>query len=235
MEFWKHISFYKYFENKNWTEYFYSGKRFLSHFWKNFFTNVESFLCSTCVKVENGNQTLFWFDKWSSTNTLASLFPALFHIAEFPYASISSLRKKINNEWVWDIKFQRQLTGNLVFQYFDMLKSIMSVNFLHREDKRMWIWEAKGKFTVKSYYHFLTDGGLRYAYINLWKLPVPLKVKFLVWLALRSGLNTKKNLEKKGSQISDCAARLQERRRKKAAANAERVSVPVVGVIDLLE
>ncbi|XP_020270872.1 uncharacterized protein LOC109846060 [Asparagus officinalis] len=240
MDLWKQISFYKYFENKN----------------------------CTSVDVGNGNKTLYWLDKWTGANTLASMFPSLYNIASFPYATIT---RRIRES----------------FQYYDMLNNIMLINFVHREDKRKWIWEAKDKFTVKSYYHFLIDGGLRYDCLNLWKLSVPLKVKFLVWLALRSGLNTKKNLVKKGvhmdvlccfcskleenhlhlfvkyiwkkwsdekydsgnierdvilcsliwcSQISDRAARLQERRRKEAASVAEISLVCTAGrVIDLLE
>ncbi|XP_020262482.1 uncharacterized protein LOC109838446 [Asparagus officinalis] len=198
IDLWKKISFYKYFENKNWSDYFCSDKKSLSHFWRVIFINVDSFLCSTSIDVGNGHNTLYWLDKWTGANTLASMFPSLYNIASFPYATITSLRKKLNNDWIWDIKFQKQLTGNLVFQYYDMLNSIMLINFVHREDKRKWIWEAKDKFTVKTYYHFLIDGGSRYDCLNLWKLSVPLKVKFLVWLALRSSLNTKKNLVKKG-------------------------------------
>ncbi|XP_020272203.1 uncharacterized protein LOC109847383 [Asparagus officinalis] len=56
-------------------------------------------------------------------------------------------------------------------------------------------------FTVKSYYLFLNDGGVRYDCMNLWSLHVPLKVKVLVWLALRECLNTKDMLNRKGIQL----------------------------------
>ncbi|XP_020266271.1 uncharacterized protein LOC109841739 [Asparagus officinalis] len=62
MDLWKQISFYKYFENKN----------------------------CTCVDVGNGNKTLYWLDKWTCANTLASMLPSLYNIASFSYATITS-------------------------------------------------------------------------------------------------------------------------------------------------
>ncbi|XP_020252248.1 uncharacterized protein LOC109829595 [Asparagus officinalis] len=194
----------------------------------------------TRVEIGNGNYALFWLDKWLGSFTLASLFPSLFSFTTSPYACVSSLRKFENDSWRWEIHFKRQLTGSLVLQYLSMMNLINSKNFVYHDDKREWIWETKKMFTVKSYYIFLNDGGVRYDCMNLWGLPVPLKVKVLVWLALRESLNTKDMLNRKGIQvektcclcsakdedhahlflncskgISARAARLQERRRKK--------------------
>ncbi|XP_020262567.1 uncharacterized protein LOC109838548 [Asparagus officinalis] len=150
------------------------------------------------VVVGNGDQTLFWLDKWVGSSTLASMFPSLFSLSSSPSAFISSLRFKENSIWRWEIHFRIQLTGDLVFQYFNMLNIINSVSFNDYEDKREWLWEANKFFSVKSFYHFLIDGGLRFDCSNLWELTIPLKVKFVVWLALRNGLNTTDILAKKG-------------------------------------
>ncbi|XP_020251027.1 uncharacterized protein LOC109828435 [Asparagus officinalis] len=198
---WKQISFYKYYERKDWSEFIHSNRGQLSYFWKNLFLNVDSFLCSTRVEVGEGKHTLFWLDKWLDSYTLASLFPSLFIITSHPYASVSNLRKKRNNSWIWDIKFKRQLTGSLVFQFLNLLNLIKDTKFVQKEDSRIWLWETNGIFSVKSFYQFLIDGGLRFDCADIWKLSIPLKVKIMVWLALRQSLNTKDILTKKGIQL----------------------------------
>ncbi|XP_020272038.1 uncharacterized protein LOC109847206 [Asparagus officinalis] len=153
------------------------------------------------VEVGEGNQTLFWLDKWLDSHTLAAIYPSLFVNTSFPFATVSSMRKKVNDTWRWDLQFKRQLTGTFVSQYFSLMNLLNSICLEQKEDKRKWLWDLKGDFTVKSYYLFLIDGGLRCDCADIWKLPIPLKVKFLVWLAFRHGLNTKDVLEKKGIQL----------------------------------
>ncbi len=67
------------------------------------------------------------------------------------------------------------------------------------KDEIRWSWDNSGRFSVKSLYNFLQDGGVvdkRFA--QLWKIGTPLKVKIFVWLVLKKRVLTADNLLKRG-------------------------------------
>ena len=76
-----------------------------------------------------------------------------------------------------------------VLQLFGILENYSISN---QVDKREWRWEAKGDFSVRSYFHILNVNGILVPYANLLgSVPIPLKVKILRWLVIMGKLNTK--------------------------------------------
>ncbi|OAY77330.1 Serine/threonine-protein kinase STY46 [Ananas comosus] len=60
-------------------------------------------------------------------------------------------------------------------------------------------WSPDGKFTVKSAYSMLNDGGLRDGRSSkIWRIRVPLKVKVFSWIVLKKRPLTADNLLKRG-------------------------------------
>ncbi len=66
-------------------------------------------------------------------------------------------------------------------------------------DKIRWRWDTSGRFSVKSLYCFLQNGGVAdRRFVHLWKIRAPLKVKIFVWLVLGKRVLTADNLLKRG-------------------------------------
>ena len=77
-----------------------------------------------------------------------------------------------------------------------MLKQLTisnSPNFFH------WKWFSAKNFTSKKCYHFLLDGGIHPKFSKIiWKIKVPQKVKYFLYLSFLDKILTKSNLVKKG-------------------------------------
>nr|CAD1829599.1 unnamed protein product [Ananas comosus var. bracteatus] len=66
-------------------------------------------------------------------------------------------------------------------------------------DSVHWRWSPDGRFTVKSTYSALCDGGTRDGgTCKIWKLCIPLKVKVFCWLVLKKRPLSADNLLKRG-------------------------------------
>nr|CAD1817347.1 unnamed protein product [Ananas comosus var. bracteatus] len=83
--------------------------------------------------------------------------------------------------------------------YFSLKDHICGFRVDQRSDRVLWRWKADGKFTMKSIYAVLSDGGTRDARANkLWGLHIPLKVQVFTWLVLKKRPLTTNNLIKRG-------------------------------------
>jgi hypothetical protein len=71
-------------------------------------------------------------------------------------------------------------------------------------DKVKWKWKSDSTFSVKSFYEFLNDGGIRCRFTTIiWKTAIPEKVKTFVWLAVKDRITTAENLIKRGCIVPD--------------------------------
>ncbi|OAY74397.1 putative ribonuclease H protein, partial [Ananas comosus] len=83
--------------------------------------------------------------------------------------------------------------------YLALRERISTFKLKHRSDRVQWRWSSDGRFTVKSVYSLLNDGGLRDARSSkIWGLRVPLKVKVFTWIVLKKRPLTADNLLKRG-------------------------------------
>ena len=141
---------------------------------------------------------LFWEDKWCSEVALAHVFPKLYSVTENKHSTVFQCGVSINNGWHWRIKFRRSLLGVQVDDYEKLLSILYDTRPPNQKDLRIWRWEGKGLFTAKSYYSLLINRDMVYPFYHLWSLNAPLKVKILMWLVLKGGLNTDDTLAHKG-------------------------------------
>ncbi|GFS36239.1 hypothetical protein Acr_00g0044890 [Actinidia rufa] len=69
---------------------------------------------------------------------------------------------------------------------------------IHDDDKWMWKRQAKGKFTVSTFYHSLTRlGDPTFPWKGVWVSRVPSKVCFFGWAAARGAILTMDNLRRR--------------------------------------
>lgn len=95
------------------------------------------------------------------------------------------------------MKFIRNLHGILYLEWIELLEIISHISYTHSEYKLSWRWEA-GKFTVKFLYKLLNFRGIKPNNAMLWwSIPVPLKVRVIIWLTAKNKILTKNNLRKK--------------------------------------
>lgn len=66
------------------------------------------------------------------------------------------------------------------------------------EDKPMWMLSPDRKFSVKSLYLHLVRINCGFPQKFLWKIKVPAKIKFFLWLLNRKSILTRDNLLKRG-------------------------------------
>jgi hypothetical protein len=66
------------------------------------------------------------------------------------------------------------------------------------KDALIWMWEANGVYSVKSMYAVVNFGGIKPVDIHcVWKIKVPPKIHFFLWLLFHNKLLTRDNLVKR--------------------------------------
>lgn len=102
--------------------------------------------------VNNGANTLLWFDKWHSTQALKDLWPLLFNDCTTPWITVSHFFQHLNMP---ENLFHTATLTDL----FSLLGAIPDCSS-DQTDLINWSLEKKGIFSVKSFYKFLIDGGV---------------------------------------------------------------------------
>ncbi|GAU17608.1 hypothetical protein TSUD_341520 [Trifolium subterraneum] len=113
-----------------------------------FSSNVSSIL-------EDSKSIGFWKEKWIGNNSLIELFPNLFEMEQDKNVVVANKGNWEADGWSWFL-FQEGLLTGTDEQEAAMLYSLLA-NYhpFDRHDKRKWIPDASGRFSVRSTYQFL--------------------------------------------------------------------------------
>lgn len=171
-----------------------------SFWWKGVLSLKEIFKWGAIYKLGNGRNIDFWEDRWFGEMTLSSLFPEIFHLSQ-PRTNLKISDCLSCNGWCWDTILGDDIYGNpSVNASITALKDRISNACISQgQDIVLWRWSTDGRFTVKSTYSTLRDGGMRDARTGkIWCLRIPLKVKVFYWLVLKKKPLTADNLAKRG-------------------------------------
>jgi hypothetical protein len=149
-------------------------------------------------KLGNGNQILFWYEKWIGDRPLCDQFPRLFSLSIQKDATV---REFWSGQWsfLWRRDcFQWEL--DLVTQ----LRQILShVSFSVEDDSWGWLPSGEDYFTVNSAYSMLAtdlikvdvfDADDKRVFNRIWHSPAPSKVVVFSWQLLHYRLPTRSNL-----------------------------------------
>ncbi|XP_020262172.1 uncharacterized protein LOC109838113 [Asparagus officinalis] len=112
-------------------------------------------------KVGNGRSCRFWLDKWSSPNSLGSLFPKAFNLAFSKDCNLRSQGYMLNHVWHWHFTLRRGISPEErqeIQKLYSHLESF-SGSFTLSPDSLWWPLQSSGIFTVKSFYSALISGG----------------------------------------------------------------------------
>ncbi|XP_020258606.1 uncharacterized protein LOC109835017 [Asparagus officinalis] len=172
-----------------------------SSFFKDLSSIQTTFFNLVKWNIGDGRTGNFWHDKWSSENSLCSLFPKAFILALSQSCCIRSQGRMINNAWSWHPLTRRGISHSERSDLNHLLSLLTSsnINITSEPDELWWMLLPSGTFSVKSYYSFVNSGGIKSKFSKLiWKSPIPSKVKVLFWIISNKKLNTKANLIHKG-------------------------------------
>ncbi|XP_039144849.1 uncharacterized protein LOC120282161 [Dioscorea cayenensis subsp. rotundata] len=154
-----------------------------SVFWNGILKILPAFWKNICSLVKGGSTTLFWLDNWVEGRAPADIWPHLFLSSRDKEGTVRDL-------------FNGGLT--LPFGNFSREGSQITSLCLQNcaiKDDRSWGLSSNGVFSVRSFYHFLNDGGLRCRWTpSILKGCCPRKINLFNWLVWDNKILTLQNL-----------------------------------------
>ncbi|GAU21787.1 hypothetical protein TSUD_329120, partial [Trifolium subterraneum] len=121
----------------------------------------------------------------------------------YAWRSILSARDIVTKGGVWKIGNGRKVAQNIIS---------LPISFRLPQDTLIWNWEKDGVYSVRSAYHLLCDEKARLQpgpscpkrsklWKEIWRAPVPNKVKNFIWRLAKNILPTRTNLHNKGIKL----------------------------------
>ena len=104
---------------------------------------------------------------------------------------------------IWDgeqlrVTFRRCFDHRLMIQWYEILQIAQSIHLSGEEDAIIWKYESKGVYSVSSLYAIINFRGVLPVYVQaVWKVKVPPKTHFFLWLLCHNKLLTRDNLVKR--------------------------------------
>jgi hypothetical protein len=196
-----------------------SPSRFDSLWWKDVRSvggevdvNSNWFSSSVSRVVSNGRNTRFWRDKWTSAGPLMLQFPRLFSIASNQDVTISDLGAWLNNVWMWNFSWRRNLFVWEENQLQELIACLRPVANSTVQDSWRWDPVLEGQFSVSSVFSLLVQNWsvanvTRHQHHDvlalIWSSAAPLKVCVFSWQLLLDRVATRANLALRGMVFQD--------------------------------
>ncbi|CAN6312358.1 unnamed protein product [Urochloa humidicola] len=149
----------------------------------------QIFRASIVIQLGDGNLARFWSDKWNGDFSPCILAPDLCTLVRPGIRKSRTVAIAMQGKrWITDIT--GQLSICTILQYFELWAAMARVHLTQgREDTISWKWTVTGTYTARSAYSAFFEGSTWFAGARpIWKAWAPLKVKFFMWLAVRSRL-----------------------------------------------
>jgi len=114
---------------------------------------------------------------------------------------------------VWDgetlmLTFRRSVSEQLMNLWWELVDVMSEVTLSEEEDLMIWTYNSSGKYSVQSLYAVVNFRGITPVFVSsIWKLHIPPRVQFFLWLLSKNNLLTRDNLAKRKS-ISDATCLL---------------------------
>ena len=132
-------------------------------------------------------------DTWLGVTPLAVQYPALYNIVQCneDYAGTVFQTIPLN------IQFRRALVGQRWTAWLHLVRRLIDVRLSDQSHSMQWTLAKIGGFTVKSFYIDLINSGPISRSLHIWKIKVPLRIKFFMWFVHKQVIRTKDNLIKR--------------------------------------
>jgi hypothetical protein len=142
-----------------------------------------------------GAKVRFWEDVWVGNSSLDIQFWDIYSIVNEQNKTLAELWDGVNLKCTF-----RRCVDSRVFQLWKEVVSIASTIVLTgEEDALVWQYQSSGLYSFQSLYKIINFRGVVPIYLPaMWKLTIPPRVQFFLWLVSKNKLLTRDNLEKRG-------------------------------------
>ncbi|XP_071718424.1 uncharacterized protein [Rutidosis leptorrhynchoides] len=145
---------------------------------------------SLSLKLGNGNNTLFWFDKWLNGSSPKICFPRLFALESDKFCKVSD--RRLQDGWSWN--WRRQIrSGTESHQLNDLLVAAANIQMFEATDAWVFNLSQQGTFSV-SLLRKIIDQNVTGNPATYWCKYIPPKVNFFLWRARLNRLPDKCSL-----------------------------------------
>lgn len=141
------------YNEPNW-DLFRRPKGRVSFFWSGVSKCLPAFRGCVTIKVHSGFESLFWKDRWFNSSAPMHLWPEEFQASTRPNGSVRELAFLLSR-----LPFMDALDTVQLFSGLGLSAEI-------DKDLKLWSLMMNGVFTIKSFYYFHNEGGLRCAIAN---------------------------------------------------------------------
>ncbi|GJS61724.1 RNA-directed DNA polymerase, eukaryota, reverse transcriptase zinc-binding domain protein [Tanacetum coccineum] len=150
-------------------------------------------------KLGNGENTLFWEDKWIGEVTLKTKYPRLFALEHHKSITVAAKMGQLS----LDHSFRRPPRGGIEDeQYRDLRTTTSNVLLPNMHDRWFWSLNSSGEFSVSSVRNYIDDFLLPKAGTpTRWIKLVPIKLNITAWRICLDKLPTRLNLSSRGLDI----------------------------------
>jgi hypothetical protein len=133
----------------------------------------SKFLHYGSFQLNNGAQIRFWEDRWMGNHAFKDQYPSLYNIARRKSDTV----EKVLSRLPLNVSFRRQLIGNNLILWYNLVIKIMHVHLNNNRDVFIWNLHQHGKFSIHSMYITLINNGSVIRNTLIWKFKIPLKIK----------------------------------------------------------
>jgi hypothetical protein len=146
--------------------------------------------------VGNGRKIRFWEDVWLGSSSLVIQYWDLYSILNEQNHTIAQLWDGKNLKCTF-----RRCVDRKVFQLWEEVLCIASaIEFSEDEDGPVWQFNLVGVYSSQSLYSVINFRGVQPMYIpTVWKLLIPPRIHFFLWLLSNNRLLARDNLEKEAT------------------------------------
>ncbi|GJT24644.1 RNA-directed DNA polymerase, eukaryota, partial [Tanacetum coccineum] len=151
------------------------------------------------IKIENGDNTSFWKDKWHNEGVLKDVFPCLYALARHQNVTIHT---KLNDYSLVNSFRRNPRSGVEEFQLDNLSRLVSTITLSSAVDRYVWSLENSGEFSVKSIRQVIDANCFPVIHsATRWVKSVPLKVNIMAWKIKMDGLPTRMNISRRGIEI----------------------------------
>ena len=125
----------------------------------------------------------------------------------WPLYIINEQQSKILHD-VWDgenlmLTFRRSVSTSTTNLWLELFSFVESVSLSEEEDQILWHFTSTGKNSVQSLYAVIHHRGVTPMFVSsVWKIAIPPRVQFFLWLLSNNRLLTRDNFAKR-RDVSD--------------------------------
>jgi hypothetical protein len=130
---------------------------------------------------------------WAGTRSFKEIFPTLYNITHYPHATVASVMSTIPI----NVSFRKALTREKIVDWHNLVTMISNFRLQEGNDRFNWNLRRDGTFSVCFMYLHRLDSFVPYRNKGIWKLKIPLKINFFLWLPNKRVILTKDNLVRK--------------------------------------